>query len=61
MVRLIDSSTIDLHLEQYQWARFRSSKASIKLHTVYDPGADTPVFFAMSEAKMNDRKVLNTY
>lgn len=59
MVRLIDSSTIDLNLEQFKWAHFRSTKAGIKLHTVYDPNADLPVFFAMTEAKMNDRKALN--
>jgi IS4 transposase len=59
MVRLIDSSTIDLNLEQFQWAHFRSTKAGIKLHTVYDPNAKLPVFFALTEAKMNDCKALN--
>jgi len=59
MVRLIDSSTIDLNLNQFQWAKFRSTKAGIKLHTVYDPNADVPVFFAMTQAKTNDRKALN--
>ena len=45
MVRLIDSTTIDLNLNQFQWAEFRSTKAGIKLHTVYDPHAEVPVFF----------------
>jgi IS4 transposase len=40
MVRLIDSTTIDLNLNQFQWAQFRSTKAGIKLHTVYDPKAE---------------------
>jgi len=59
MVRLIDSSTIDLNLNQFEWADFRSTKAGIKLHTVYDPNAEIPVYFAMTNAKVNDRKALH--
>lgn len=59
MVRLIDSTTIDLNLNQFEWAQFRSTKAGIKLHTVYDPNAQVPVFFEMTAAKMNDRKALD--
>ena len=56
MVRLIDSTTIDLNLNQFEWASFRSTKAGIKLHTVYDPDADIPTYFEMTAAKVNDRK-----
>ena len=59
MVRLIDSSTIDLNLNQFEWADFRSTKAGIKLHTVYDPKAEVPIYFAMTNAKVNDRKALH--
>ncbi len=59
MIRLIDSSTIDLNLNQFEWADFRSTKAGIKLHTVYDPNAEIPVYFAMTNAKVNDRKALH--
>lgn len=59
MVRLIDSSTIDLNLNQFEWADFRSTKAGIKLHTVYDSNAEIPVYFAMTNAKVNDRKALH--
>jgi hypothetical protein len=59
MVRLIDSTTIDLNLNQFEWAEFRSTKAGIKLHTVYDPSAEIPVYFEMSNAKVNDRKALS--
>ena len=59
MVRLIDSTTIDLNLNQYEWAKFRSAKGGIKLHAVYDPNAEIPVFFQMTHAKVHDRKVLN--
>ncbi len=60
MVRLIDSTTIDLNLNQFEWAKFRSTKAGIKLHTVYDPHAETPVFFEMTVAKTNDCKALGS-
>lgn len=59
MVRLIDSTTIDLNLNQFEWAKFRSTKAGIKLHTVYDPNAEVPVYFEMTHAKVNDRKALS--
>ena len=56
MVRLIDSTTIDLNLNQFEWASFRSTKGGIKLHTVYDPDAEVPTYFEMTTAKVNDRK-----
>ena len=36
-IRLIDSTTIDLNKKQFSWAHFRTGKAGIKLHVVYDP------------------------
>jgi len=60
MVRLIDSTTIDLNLNQFEWAKFRTTKAGIKLHTVYDPNAQVPVYFEMTSAKVNDCKTLAT-
>ena len=59
MIRLIDSTTIDLNFNQFKWATFRSRKAGIKLHTVYDPNAAVPVYFSLTEAKTNDAKELN--
>ncbi len=61
MVRLIDSTTIDLNLNQFKWAKFRKAKAGIKLRTVYDPDAEVPVFFEMTTAKTNDCKALSLY
>lgn len=60
MVRLIDSTTIDLNFNQFKWAKFRSAKAGIKRHTVYDPNADIPVYFSLTDAKVNDAKELNS-
>ena len=59
MIRLIDATTIDLNLNQFKWAQFRSTKSGIKLHTVYDPEAEIPVYFAMTNAKMSDRRGLD--
>ena len=59
-MRLIASTTISLNLEQFKWAKFRSTKSGIKLHVVYDPNAQIPVFYSMTQAKVNDRKALTT-
>lgn len=58
-IRLIDSTTIDLNKQQFSWAHFRSGKAGIKLHFVYNPEQQVPTFFAMTAAKVNDRKAVN--
>jgi len=55
-VRLIDSTTIDLCKQQFNWATFRSGKAGIKVHTVYDPKANVPTFFSITEASKHDKK-----
>jgi len=55
-VRLIDSTTIDLCKQQFNWATFRSAKAGIKVHTVYDPKANVPTFFSITEASKHDKK-----
>lgn len=60
MIRLIDATTIDLNLNQFEWAKFRSSKSGIKLHTVYDPQAEVPVYFTMTCAKTSDCKALKS-
>ena len=56
LVRLIDSTTIDLNLNRYAWAKFRSAKAGVKIHTVYDPHAQTPTYFEMTHAQCHDAK-----
>ena len=58
-IRLIDSTTIDLNKQQFSWAHFRSGKAGIKLHVVYDPEQAVPTFFSLTPAKVNDRKAAN--
>jgi hypothetical protein len=55
---LIDSTTVDLNLHDYARAKFRSTKAGIKLHAVYDPHACIPTFFEMGEARAHDAKAV---
>lgn len=42
--------------KQFSWAHFRTGKSGIKLHVVYDPTAEVPTYFSMTNAKINDRK-----
>jgi hypothetical protein len=53
-VYAFDSSTIDLCLNVFWWARFRHAKAGIKLHTLYDVETDIPAFIHITEAKVHD-------
>ncbi len=41
-----DSTTIDLCLSVFDWARFRQTKGAIKLHVKYDHGHSIPTLFA---------------
>ena len=55
----LDSSTIDLCLSLFPWARFRKTKAAAKLHTLMDLRGSIPVFIYVSEAKRNDVNILD--
>lgn len=49
-----DSSTIDLCLSVFWWAKFRKTKAGIKLHTLYDITTQIPAFVHITAATVND-------
>ncbi|MDQ7059221.1 MAG: transposase [Ghiorsea sp.] len=53
---MIDSTTINLCKQQFNWATFRSGKAGIKIHTVYDPNNKVPTFFSITTASKHDKK-----
>ena len=53
-VYAFDSSTIDLCLSIFWWARFRKHKAGIKLHTLFDVVTLIPAFIHITEATVND-------
>lgn len=56
---IIDSSTIDLCLSIYPWAKFRTAKAAIKMHTKMDAKTSIPDFIHISDGKMHDVNVLD--
>jgi hypothetical protein len=58
-VYALDSTTIDLCLALFPWARFRRTKAAIKLHTLLNLRGSIPEFIHISEGKMHDVKVLD--
>ncbi|HSW62059.1 MAG TPA: IS4 family transposase [Dissulfurispiraceae bacterium] len=55
----LDSTTIDLCLNLFPWARFRRTKAAIKLHTLLDLRGSLPAFIAISHGKQADVRVLD--
>jgi len=58
-VYALDSTTIDLCLAVFPWARFRASKAAIKMHTLLDLRGPIPTFIEVSEGKLHDVKILD--
>ena len=58
-VYALDSSTIDLCLSLFPWARFRTTKSGIKLHTMLDLRGNIPTFVEITEAKLHDVNILD--
>jgi IS4 transposase len=58
-VYALDATTIDLCLSTFPWARFRNTKAAIKLHTLMDLRGSIPSFIHISDGKLHDVNVLD--
>jgi hypothetical protein len=58
-VYALDSTTIDLCMSLFPWARFRKTKSAIKLHTLMNLRGNIPEFIHISEGKMHDVKILD--
>jgi Domain of unknown function (DUF4372)/Transposase DDE domain len=56
---IVDSTTIDLCLSIYPWAKFRKAKAAVKLHTKMDAKTSIPDFIHISDGKMHDVNALD--
>jgi len=54
IVYAVDASTIDLCLSLFPWARFKSTKSAIKLHTQIDLVGSIPVFLSLTEGSVHD-------
>ena len=53
-VRLIDSTSVRLSSLSENWAKYSADVFGAKVHIVYDPKADQPVYFAVTPANVND-------
>lgn len=58
-VYALDSTTIDLCLSVFPWAKFRKTKAGIKLHTVLDLRGNIPTFIEITDALLHDINILD--
>ena len=58
-VYALDSTTIDLCLSLFPWAKFRRRKGAVKLHTLLDLRGSIPCFIHISHGKMHDVTVLD--
>ena len=58
-VYALDSTTIDLCLNLFPWARFRRTKGAIKLHTLLDLHCHVPTFIYISDGRMADVRALD--
>ena len=54
-VKLIDSTTISLCLSMFDWAKFRTAKGGLKIHTCWDDNLQIPDLINITEAKTHDR------
>lgn len=57
-VYAFDSTTIDLCLSVFWWAKFRKKKGGVKAHVLYDVEAQVPKFFHITNASVHDSKVM---
>lgn len=58
-VYAFDSTTIDLCLSVYHWAKFRKSKGGIKVHTLYDLETQIPAFLHITTASVHDMNAMD--
>jgi hypothetical protein len=59
MVYALDSSTIDLCLSLFPWAKFRKAKGAVKMHTLLDLRGSIPTFIHLTDGLCHDVNVLD--
>ena len=57
----LDSTTIDLCLSLFPWAKFRQHKAAVKMHTLLDLHGNIPTFIHITEGKVHDVNILDEF
>jgi len=55
----LDSTTIDLCLSVFPWARFRQTKAAVKMHTLLDLRGNIPTFIQITPGRVHDVNILD--
>jgi hypothetical protein len=55
----LDSTTIDLCLALFPWAKFRKHKGAVKMHTLLDLHGNIPTFISITDGKVHDVNVLD--
>jgi hypothetical protein len=55
----LDSTTIDLCLAMFPWARFRERKGAVKMHTLIDLHGNIPLFICVTDGKVHDVNILD--
>jgi len=55
----LDSTTIDLCLALFPWAKFRRHKAAVKMHTLLDLHGNIPTFISITDGKVHDVNILD--
>jgi hypothetical protein len=60
MVYALDSTTIDLCLSLFPWAKFRKTKGDVKMHTVLDLRGSIPIYVDITNANVHDVNILDT-
>jgi hypothetical protein len=55
----LDSTTIDLCLSLFPWARFRARKGAVKMHTLLDVRGSIPTFIEVTDGKVHDVNILD--
>ncbi len=55
----LDSTTIDLCLSLFPWAKFRKKKAAVKMHTLLDLHGNIPTFIRITDGKVHDVHMLD--
>ena len=58
-VYALDSTTIDLCLSLFPWAKFRKNKGAIKLHTLMDLRGNIPSYIRITTGKVHDVNILD--
>ena len=55
----LDSTTIDLCLSLFPWAKFRKHKGAVKMHTLLDLHGNIPTFISITNGKVHDVNILD--